>query len=1841
MDVYGLKINYTKKAIIFIIVLVLVLLALPVSVYLVRTVFAAESCVSAGAGDWDTSGTWGSCGGVVPQAGDSVSIGHAVDIGDYTINEVANITIASGGTLTQSNVLPQTISGTLTVESGGTLTHTAHASGDASNIVYSVNIIANIVTVDSGGTISATSKGHAGGYNSGGAGYGPGPGLGGGVAGPWRGSGGAHCGDGADSDLSGGAAYCDISDPATMGSGGGGDYGPVYGGWGGGLIILNATGTITIDGTITADGGNGQGNWNQYAAAGGGAGGTISLSAGTVTSNVESTVMSVSGGDGGLDTRGGGRGGGGGGGLIYIYTDNFSITSDMLDITGGPYGVTSAGVGLVNWIKVNPDAAGSTCTSWVDGDWDRMAWNCGRLPLATDSVVIDHAVAIPSGFTLPGDPYLEDLTIADGGTLTQSNKLVQTIAGDLLVQSGGTLTHTTHASGDASNIVNSVNIQANNITIAGTVSANAKGHAGGYSGGGVGYGPGPGIGGLVASSPFHASGGAHCGDGGTPSGGDGGDAYCDTADPTTMGSGGGGDSNLIYGGWGGGLISLSATGTFAIGGGTITATGGNGDNSWQGGTGGGAGGTIYISADTVSGTPASLSVAGGSSGQYTQNGNYYGGAGGGGLIYVLYSSAVSITSDDAIRTGGANGVAGVAGEFLPVLSNTAPTVTVNSAAQKTDGTGTVDISVEADDADDNDMMLKLEYKAGADCSSGTSDPTMDEGAGATADTSDSGGTPSVVNSDTYQIGTTATRRIDTGSAVNTVTFDWSSATDVAAGDGTYCIKITPNDDTADGTAATTTFTVDNVAPTSAGNLTLNAITTTSITHDFGVAGSDTNIDNYKVYYKAGASGVATSDSLDATIATGAYDADATNELSGLSVNTQYVANIWTYDSYGNSNSASEIAKYTAAATPTSPTVLAASTTTIDVTLGAGDGNPGTTTYAIQETGTGNYVQGDGTLSGSAIWDTLSNWGTKTVTGLSANTQYSFKIKARNGDSTETTFSSTVSKYTWASPVTSVGLADATTSSAYGLTLTWTDASQTGLKIDLSSVTDGACDSTYDVGNFDNTADNSSSPRAISVAGNTCYKAKIQSYNGDGILNTTDIVYSSGVTSPATQPTSLTNTDADTNYITWGWDAVTEATNYKIYRSSDDALIGETGNTDVSFTQTTVTSGGAAVSPNTQYTVYVRADNANGEGIASSTASTYTTANLPTTLSHELASQTTAAMKWTWVSGGAQSDFYSYTLSPSGNSGYTANAYWSQASLSANTQYTYYVKARDGGGALTSAVSSNGYTAQTTPTDITFSSMAVDSIVVGASGSFANLETASSGVRFQNTTTSADNTLQVASWTNSSLTANTQYTYVVSGVNGDGDETSTITENKYTLSNTPTSVSTSTVATTAITITAAGTLNNLTSGTSGLYFDNVTEGTNSGWTQTNSWADSGLTANTQYNYKVKSRNGESVETSYTSEVPVYTAQNTPTSVSQNSIDFTSVTVDANGTFLNLTSDTSGLYYENVTAGTNSGWVQSTSWESTGLSPNTAYEIRVKARNGDSVETAFTSATSITTAVPPRGGVGVVSSLVDNGDDGGDAGNVDDVVDTGEVENEVVDAGEVADDIVDAGEVANDVVDAGEVANDVVDAGEVADDIVDAGEVASDVVDEEDTAQVVEVESIHTHIPVLPVNRDLKKEVSAIKEYVTITKTIPTVTSDWYVVHFLSYGGSEHFENLTQKQRQSILEDFEYIYGYMPATEKDWENLDKISSGEVPSRVLAREVIAVKTFAQVFGRIVDFSNVGDERFVHMVAYRLRVLDRDRDLEKEKQALSKFISVFQDVPKSSGAWGIVRAIAYTIVK
>ena len=181
----------------------------------------------------------------------------------------------------------------------------------------------------------------------------------------YHGGGGAHAGCAAyKDDACPGPQYTLYGDafyPTTPGSGGttatngcGGT-----GGAGGGAIILNATNTLVVNGTIIADGAaGGNGNGGCWEAGGGGSGGSALLIAGTLGYSVGS--VSANGGMGAFPSASGpGNSAGGGGGRVAVLCSAHSFASSdwsdwMLNMTtyGGSYagccGYSGSGTVYVN-----------------------------------------------------------------------------------------------------------------------------------------------------------------------------------------------------------------------------------------------------------------------------------------------------------------------------------------------------------------------------------------------------------------------------------------------------------------------------------------------------------------------------------------------------------------------------------------------------------------------------------------------------------------------------------------------------------------------------------------------------------------------------------------------------------------------------------------------------------------------------------------------------------------------------------------------------------------------------------------------------------------------------------------------------------------------------------------------------------------------------------------------------------------------------------------------------------------------------------------------------------------------------------------------------------------------------------------------------------------------------------------------------------------------------------------------------------------------------------------------------------------------------------------------------
>ncbi len=421
---------------------------------------------------------------------------------------VGNLVVASNGwvvlTANQGSVPTLTVAGNATVQAG-------------------CGIIADGTGYPAGkGQGAGRSTSTSSGYVSSGGGYG--------------GNGGSS---GGTEPVLGGVNYGSATQPTAPGSGGGAYSTTYLGGAGGGGVHLSVTGTLQVDGRISAAGGAAiSPNF------GGGSGGSVWLTAATLAG---AGVISANGG------AGNGLGGGGAGGRIALQYSTNVFLGALSAYGGGGY--TSGGAGTI-YTKANSQSSGQLLVDNGGQAGTNTSW--------TETSTVDLTVRGGAVVALPGGQTFGNLLVASNGWISLSTQSLM-VTGNATVQAGGGIIAdgTGYASGQGPG-----------------AGKYASSSASGYVGGGGGHG-GYGV----------ASGGVIPGSGGS--------TYGSVTSPTEAGSGGGGLSQTSSaGGAGGGAIQMNITGALLVNG-RVSANGGLGLAQ---GSGGGSGGSVWLTAGTLAGT---------------------------------------------------------------------------------------------------------------------------------------------------------------------------------------------------------------------------------------------------------------------------------------------------------------------------------------------------------------------------------------------------------------------------------------------------------------------------------------------------------------------------------------------------------------------------------------------------------------------------------------------------------------------------------------------------------------------------------------------------------------------------------------------------------------------------------------------------------------------------------------------------------------------------------------------------------------------------------------------------------------------------------------------------------------------------------------------------------------------------------------------------------------------------------------------------------------------------------------------------------------------------------------
>ncbi|MCY4009152.1 MAG: fibronectin type III domain-containing protein, partial [Anaerolineaceae bacterium] len=413
---------------------------------------------------------------------------------------------------------------------------------------------------------------------------------------------------------------------------------------------------------------------------------------------------------------------------------------------------------------------------------------------------------------------------------------------------------------------------------------------------------------------------------------------------------------------------------------------------------------------------------------------------------------------------------------------------------------------------------------------------------------------------------------------------------------------------------------------------------------------------------------------------------ATYQFTGLTAGTQYTLQVRAKNTGGTSAAASASAR----TIPVAPTGLQTSGIT---------GNAITLSWT-KSTGAASYEVNGGALSG---WTDVGDVATYQFTGLSADTQYTLQVRAKNTGGTSAAASASARTIAAVAPNAPTGLATS------GVTLTWkasTGGTVTRYEVSPNGVewTNSGSDLTHTFGGLTH---------------NVWYRLRLRAVGPGGISPVTSILFLAdtsssdvgntntptpthtptatpthtpthtptptptntpqpGVAAPNT-PTGLTTSNITASKITLSWTASTGGTVTRYEVSTDGSTWTDSGS-DLTHTFSGLTA-------NTQYTLRVRAVGAGGTSAAASASARTIAAvapNTPTGLQTSGITTSAITLSWTASTGGAVTR---YEVSTNGTTWTDSGSDTTHtfSGLTARTWYRLRVRAVGPGG--TSAVAS--------------------------------------------------------------------------------------------------------------------------------------------------------------------------------------------------------------------------------------------------------------------------------------------------------------------------------------------------------------------------------------------------------------------------------------------------------------------------------------------------------------------------------------------------------------------------
>ncbi|MFN8354964.1 MAG: fibronectin type III domain-containing protein [Spirosomataceae bacterium] len=763
----------------------------------------------------------------------------------------------------------------------------------------------------------------------------------------------------------------------------------------------------------------------------------------------------------------------------------------------------------------------------------------------------------------------------------------------------------------------------------------------------------------------------------------------------------------------------------------------------------------------------------------------------------------------------------------------------------------------------------------------------------------------------------------------------------------------------------TDFATTQAAPDTPTGLAVSVLSTSSLRLQWG---SNTFAYQYDIERRTGQTGAF------AVIATVSFARLINRQYdnTGLNDGTEYCYRVRVRENDGTTSAYSAIAcATTPLAPPTAPARLTATAVSAtQINLSWADLSDNESGFEIERsTDTRNYTK---------IADVGANVTTYQNTGLNDNTQYCYRVRAKN-TAGNSAYTDPACATTPLAPPTAPARLTATAVSATQINLSWADLSdnETGFEIERST----------DTRNYTKIADvgaNVTTYQNTGLNDNTQYCYRVRAKNTAGNSAYTDPACATTPLAPPAVPARLTATAVSATQINLSWaDLSDNESGFQVERGSDG--VNFTKIADVAANTTSYANTG--LTANTRYYYRVRAVNTAGNSAYSNVAdaTTLDTPPLaPTRLTATAVSSSQINLSWvnnstneTGIEVERSTDGTTFTNIATLRPGTTT---YQSTGLTAATRYWYRVRAVNAAGNSAYSNVADATTLDTPPnaparlTATAVSSSQIDLTWADLSNNETGFEIESSpdGTTF---TKIADVAANVTTYQNTGLTASTRYWYRVRAKNSAGNSSysniadATTQAPPVTIPRPPSNLTATTVSSSQIDLAWT---DNATDET-GFEIERSPDGTT--FTKiadvaanVTTYQNTGLTASTRYWYRVRAKNtaGNSAYSNIadaTTQAPPVTIPRPPSALTATAISSSQIDL----AWTDNATDETGFEIERSPDGTTFTKIadvaaNATTYQSTGLNASTRYWYRVRAKNSAG-NSSYSNIADATTQAPP--------------------------------------------------------------------------------------------------------------------------------------------------------------------------------------------------------------------------------------------------------------------------------------